>query len=108
MGRKLPVKRVRVPLESVVERALIGAVARAGGLCEKVTVVGRRGFVDRLVVLPAHYPHGPRILFVEVKRPRGGRVSPHQKQWHAQLKALGVAVAIVRTTGDVEALMTDS
>lgn len=41
----------------------------------------RPGVPDFLIVLP-----GPRFLFVEMKRVRGGRVSAEQKRW---LEAIG-------------------
>ena len=48
-----------VPREAAVERELVRRVRALGGLCEKVRVAGRRGFFDRLVVLPG------RVIFVE-------------------------------------------
>ena len=66
-----PLKAIR---ESVIEAELVKRVTALGGIADKVQVIGRRGFCDRLVVLP----HG-RIFLVECKRPRGGRLSPHQK-----------------------------
>lgn len=87
--------------ESAIEAELIVRVTLAGGLVVKTTVIGKRGFFDRVVMLP-----GPRVIFVEVKRPVGGRVSPHQKQWHAHCRSLGVAVALVRTSEDIDRLLS--
>lgn len=95
MTRKLSVK------ESDVERALIDAVAARGGICVKVTVLGQRGFFDRLIVLP-----GNRVVFCEVKKPHGGRVSPHQKQYHALLRALDAEVVLVRKMEDIDRLLS--
>jgi hypothetical protein len=86
--------------ENVVERELLRRVQALGGRCEKVQVIGRRGFFDRLVGLP-----GGRIILVEVKRPRGGVVSPHQKKFHTEYKALGIPIAIVKTVEDIAALL---
>jgi len=86
--------------ESVVERALRDRVIARGGVCEKIMVIGRRGFFDRLIILP-----GPRIIFAEVKRPRGGRVSAHQRQYIDDFKTRGVEVAIVRNSADIDALL---
>jgi len=83
--------------EAAIEAALYRRVEQLGGICVKMTVLGRRGFVDRLVIMP-----GGRIIFVELKRPSGGRLSMHQIQWHKQLTALGVAVAVVRNVEDIE------
>jgi len=92
------VKPVR---ESAVEAELRRRVTERGGMCEKIMVIGQRGFPDRLVVLP-----GPRVIFVELKRPRGGRLSPHQREYIARFEALGVAVAVVRNSADIDRLLT--
>jgi hypothetical protein len=86
--------------ESAVERELRLRVEAAGGECVKVTVLGRRGFFDRLVTLP-----GGRVVFVEVKRPKGGRISRHQMLWHERFSELGVAVAIVKNSADIDVLL---
>jgi hypothetical protein len=49
MARKPLLANIR---ESAIERELCERVAAAGGRAEKVTVIGRRGFFDRLVILP--------------------------------------------------------
>lgn len=87
--------------ESVVEKLLISRVKAAGGICEKVTVIGARGFFDRLVVLPAG-----RVIFCEVKKPRGGKVSAHQILRHSRYKALGAEVRIVCNENDIDRLMS--
>jgi len=90
----------RSVLESVVETELVVRVRAAGGICEKVQAIGRRGFFDRLVILP-----GPRIIFVEVKRPHGGRLSPHQHWYRAAFGALGVVIAVVQNSEDITRLL---
>jgi len=40
-----------------------------------------------------------------LKRPRGGRLSAHQKQYRDVYAALGVAVALVKTSADIDALL---
>jgi hypothetical protein len=89
-----------VKKESDIEAELVMRVTLAGGMAKKVTVIGTRGFFDRLVILP-----GPRVIFVELKRPKGGRVSPHQKQWHARCRSLGVEVALVKRSEDIDRLL---
>lgn len=86
--------------ESVIEQTLVRRVIALGGRCDKVQMTGARGFFDRLVVLP-----GGRIIFVELKRPHGGRLSPHQKQCAAHYRHLGAAVALVKTTADIDELL---
>ena len=86
--------------ENKIERYLCEQVKLMGGVAEKVTVVGRRGFFDRVVRLP-----GGKIYWVECKRPRGGRVAPHQGEYASRYEALGVPVAIVRNREDIDALL---
>jgi hypothetical protein len=96
----LTVNRIkRASKEKAVEAELRRQVLERGGMCEKVVALGRRGFPDRLCI-------GPRgIMFVEVKRPRGGRLSPNQIKCHAALAALGVAIDIVRDSADIDRLV---
>jgi hypothetical protein len=89
--------------ESKVEAYLVQRVQALGGRCDKVQVIGRRGFFDRLVVLP-----GGRILFVELKRPRGGRMTAHQWRYAESYRALGAAVALVKNAADIDALLKNA
>jgi len=88
-------------LEESVEARLISLVTRRGGVCIKLSPKGYKGIPDRLVVLP-----GGRIMFVELKRPKGGVVSGLQSWWHDTLKRLGAEVHVASTLGAVEALFT--
>ena len=76
-------------LERDVERALIRAVRRAGGVCLKFTSPGWAGAPDRLCLLP-----GGRIFFAEVKRP-GGKPRPLQLKRHEELRRLGFMVRVI-------------
>jgi len=86
--------------ERLIEAELVARVRALGGIAEKVQAIGRRGFFDRLVILP-----GGRIFFVEVKRPYGGRLSPHQIWYLKEFDALGVAIAVVRNSADITRLL---
>jgi hypothetical protein len=86
--------------EEHIERELVRRVAQLGGKCLKVTVIGRRGFADRLVILP-----GGRMHLVELKRPRGGRLSPHQHLWRREMMALSVAIVLVKDSADIDELL---
>jgi hypothetical protein len=86
--------------EENIERYFCEQVKIIGGIAEKVTVIGARGFFDRLAVLP-----GGKILLVEIKKPKGGRVSPHQIRRHMAYRALGVVVAVVKTRAEVDRLL---
>lgn len=90
------------PKEDSVEEQLIRRVRALGGRCEKMSMKGRRGFFDRLVVLP-----GNRVIFVECKRPVGGRLSPHQISLHDKYRALGAVVALVKCSADIDALLSE-
>lgn len=86
--------------ELVVEAELVRRVESHGGKCVKMKAVGRRGFPDRLVAMP-----GAILVLVELKRPRGGILSIHQKQWRSELAALGVVVEVVKDSADIDRLM---
>ena len=76
-------------LEREVERALIRAVKKAGGMCLKFVSPSRAGAPDRLCLLP-----GGRMFFAEVKRP-GGKPRPLQLKRHEELRKLGFAVYVI-------------
>lgn len=86
-------------LEKDVERALVRLVRQHGGLCLKWICPGWGGVPDRILLLP-----GGRALFVELKRPQGGRVSELQKKWQEWLCGLGFSCLIVRSKADLEHL----
>jgi Holliday junction resolvase len=92
---------MRLVKENKIEMELVRRVHAAGGLCVKVRAIGSRGFFDRVVALP-----GSRVIFVECKRPRGGRFAAHQVQYANEFKNLGLAVALIRDREDIDALLT--
>lgn len=71
-------------LEKEIERKLVDLVKRYGGRCEKLVNVGFAGFPDRTLLLPRG-----KVMFVETKRPKGGRYSALQDKWRDWLRALG-------------------
>ena len=87
--------------ESAVEAELSAVVRGRGGLCVKLRATGRRGFFDRVIIMPKG-----RIIFAEIKRPRGGRVSPHQRQYIALFRTLDVEVALIKNSADIAALFS--
>jgi hypothetical protein len=92
--------------EATIERELVRRVEALGGVCEKVMCVGKRGFFDRLIILPVdQWSRGPRIIFAELKRPKRGRIAPHQQWYHDHYKALGVEVYFVRNSADIDRLL---
>lgn len=72
------------PLERDIERKLVGVVKQHGGLCLKWVCPGWSGVPDRIVLLP-----GGRVVFVETKRPKDGKLSKLQKWWAETLRRLG-------------------
>jgi hypothetical protein len=87
-------------LEKKIEDYLVERVEALGGAAEKTICPSARGYFDRVVVLP-----GGRVIFCEVKKPKGGRVSRHQKLRHERYRTLGVEVAVVKTIDDVDRLL---
>ena len=70
-------------LEKDIERKLVRLVERHGGLCLKWVCPGWAGVPDRIVLLPEG-----RVVFVELKRPKGGKLSELQKWWADRLRRL--------------------
>lgn len=71
-------------LEKEIEKKLRTKVEALGGKCLKWVCPGWGGVPDRLVLLP-----GARVHFVELKRPKGGKLSALQIKWHEWLSRLG-------------------
>lgn len=67
-----------------------------GGIALKGAVPGRR-FIDRIAILP-----GGLTVYVEVKRPRGGRFSAHQDETLERLESMGHRVARIKTKNEVD------
>lgn len=86
-------------LEITVERYLVRCVEDCGGVCLKFVPDYIRGFPDRLCL----FPHG-RTVFVETKRPVGGRLSPSQFVTQELLRRLGADVRVVFTKEEAEEL----
>lgn len=86
--------------EASIEKYLCARVKDHQGLALKLVPFGLKGIPDRLILLP-----GPRIIFVEVKRPKGGVIAPHQHYWRQRLLALGCEHAFVRTRAEVDELL---
>jgi hypothetical protein len=84
-------------LEADVEDALVGGVEALGGWCWKLRMPWFTGVPDRLVLLP-----GGRFFFVELKRPKGGKLSTRQKIVHGQLHDMGFCVWTLYTLEAVQ------
>lgn len=86
--------------EASIEDYLKLRTEALGGVCIKLSPTGLRGVPDRLIVLS-----GPRVVFVELKRPTGGVISKLQHWWRDRLTALGCEHHFVKTRAEVDALM---
>ena len=69
---------------------------RLGGIALKMEIKSRRGWPDRLVILP-----DGRVAFVELKT-KGGQVAPQQQVRRDQLQALGQSHAFIWTREGVD------
>ena len=87
-------------LERQIEKYFCERVAAAGGVAEKVTSLSSRGYFDRVALLP-----GGRVIFAELKRPRGGTIAAHQRERHDRYRALGAEVVLIKTYDDVDRLI---
>lgn len=87
------------PLEKDIEKSLGRMIGRHGGMCLKWVCPGWAGVPDRIILLP-----GGVIMFVELKRPKGGVISPQQKWWADKLTRLGFQHLFIFSHEDVKAL----
>jgi hypothetical protein len=87
--------------ERAVERKLISAVKKAGGMCPKLVSPGFDGMPDRLVLMP-----GGLVAFVEVKKP-GEKPTPLQVYRHSQLRRLGLQVYLLDDPEQIHKILND-
>jgi hypothetical protein len=92
-------KKGRIP-ESVVENYLVDQVENIGGLCVKGNPHNRRGFPDRIAILPNGV-----VLFIEVKRP-GYKPRANQRKTLQRLVTLGHHAVWVNSKGMIDRLIT--
>lgn len=83
-------------LERDVEVYFRKAVAAAGGVAFKFVSPSHRGVSDRIVCFP-----GGAVWFVELKRP-GGRLSPLQKIFAAEMERLGQRYACLSSREEID------
>lgn len=82
-------------LERDVEAYFRKAVAAAGGVAFKFVSPSHRGVSDRIVCLQG------QTWFVELKRP-GGRLSPLQKVFAAEMERLGQRYACLSSREEID------
>lgn len=86
--------------ESEVESHLRRSVESIGGQCVKFIPDYKRGWPDRILIVP-----GGVLVWVETKRPVGGRLSAAQLLAHASLRRLGQRVEVVWSREDADRLV---
>lgn len=91
---------VGIELERDVEGYLTRRVVAAGGRCEKFLPEIRNGWPDRIVLLP-----GKVTVWVETKRPKGGKLEPLQIHAHKILRSLGQDVEVCWTKADADRIV---
>ena len=91
--------RTDTTLEKDIERKLRKMVESHGGLCLKWVCPGWSGVPDRIIILPCG-----RVIFVETKRPKGGKVSKLQDWWCKRLRGMGFWVVYVRDEVGIKTL----
>ena len=82
-------------MERDVEKHFVWTVERMGGITYKFTSPGRKGVADRIACLP-----DGSTWFVELKT-KGGRLSPLQKMFAADMAALNQKYACLWTKEQV-------
>jgi len=87
-------------LESEVEGHLRTRAEQVGGQCVKFLPDYKRGWPDRILLLP-----GGVSVWVETKRPVGGRLSASQLLAHEVLRRLGQRVELVWTKEEADRLV---
>ena len=83
-------------LESTIESYLVKRVEALGGFTLKTDRVPGRRFLDRTCFLPG------RIIVVELKRPKGGRLRVLQAEMIEQVRALGLECYRCNTKEEVD------
>lgn len=87
-------------MEREIEAGMGRLAEQNGGMFLKFDPSGARGFPDRILLLP-----GGKAVWVELKRPEGGRVSAAQRVAHLRLRRMGQRVEIVATMEQARALI---
>ena len=84
-------------LEKEIERKLVKMIERHGGLCLKWVCPGWVGVPDRIILMP-----GGRVIFAELKRPQGGKLSRMQEWWLGRLRRMGFHAVTVWDEDDIK------
>jgi hypothetical protein len=82
---------VKIPLEADIEAAFIKGLKTLGVnlLVRKMNGIGYRSWPDRLILGPNGF-----VMWVELKRPKIGKLSPGQKDLFETMESLGHCVNV--------------
>ena len=87
--------------EKLVEKKLVAAVRKRGGICPKFVSPGFAGVPDRIVLLPERH-----FAFIEVKAP-GEVPRPLQVSRHRLLRKLGFEVYVLDDPEDIGGILDE-
>ena len=88
-------------LEREIERYFVWSVERIGGKTFKFRSPQQRGVADRIACLP-----DGSTWFVELKKPKGGRLAPLQKLHADELQRLSQNYALLWSIKEIDEWMT--
>lgn len=88
-------------LEKVIEKKLVAAVKKMGGIAAKFVSPGLDGMPDRLVLLP-----NGKMAFVELKAP-GKKLRPLQLRRIKQLQQLGFACYVIDNDDQIGGILDE-
>lgn len=88
--------------EAEIEKYFCWAVASIGGKTYKFKSISQRGVADRIACLP-----NGDTWFVEIKRPKGGTLSPLQELFAEEMYMLKQKYACLWTKEDVMQWIAD-
>lgn len=91
----------RIMLEKELEKKLVQAVKKMGGLCYKFTSPGHTGVPDRITIMP----YG-KVGFIELKQ-AGKKPTPNQRLQLSMLKSKGCRVYLVDQEGQIDKVIKD-
>lgn len=87
-------------LEKELEKKLKEGVEGIGGILLKFISPGNNGVPDRICIF-----NSGKLVFVELKKPRGGVYSKIQLFQHKKLRALGQKVECIKNIYELEKFM---
>lgn len=104
---KRKLKRLDPPLEKHIQQMIVEFLRMTGWTVWQMYKGSDSGGVVWVTPgIPDLYVFkGPRFVWLEVKRPRLGRLMAKQVQRHAELTASGLPVAVVTSLEDVQAAL---